>query len=56
MNERMKILVGDKIVDPALEMLRAEADVDVRIGIEQSELEEIIENYDALIVRSKPLC
>ncbi|HAF17476.1 MAG TPA: phosphoglycerate dehydrogenase, partial [Peptococcaceae bacterium] len=55
MNERMKILVGDKIVDPALEMLRAEADVDVRIGIEQSELEEIIENYDALIVRSKPL-
>ena len=55
MNERPKILVGDKIVDPALEMLRAEADVDVRIGIEQDEVEEIIENYDALIVRSKPL-
>ncbi|MFY9140675.1 MAG: hypothetical protein WAO30_07955, partial [Thermacetogeniaceae bacterium] len=55
MNERPKILVGDKIVDQALEMLRAEADVDVRIGIEQPELEEIIENYDALIVRSKPL-
>jgi len=55
MNERPKILVGDKIVDQALEMLRAEADVDVKIGIEQPDLEEIIENYDALIVRSKPL-
>ncbi|MDN5365454.1 MAG: D-3-phosphoglycerate dehydrogenase / 2-oxoglutarate reductase [Thermacetogenium sp.] len=52
---RPKILVGDKIVDEALEMLRAEADVDVRIGIGQPELEEIIENYDALIVRSIPL-
>jgi D-3-phosphoglycerate dehydrogenase len=55
MNQRPKILVGDKIVEPALEMLRAEADVDVKIGIEQPDLEEIIENYDALIVRSKPL-
>lgn len=54
MKERPKIIVGDKIVDDALEMLKAEADVDLRIGITQPELEEIIENYDALIVRSIP--
>lgn len=52
---RPKILVGDKIVDEALEMLHQGADVDVKIGISQQELEEIIENYDALIVRSIPL-
>ncbi|MGB4503431.1 MAG: phosphoglycerate dehydrogenase [Syntrophaceticus sp.] len=55
MKEKPKILVGDKIVDEALEMLRAEADVDLKIGIKQPELEEIIEDYDALIVRSVPL-
>lgn len=55
MKERPKILVGDKIVDEALEMLRAEADVDLKTGIKQPELEEIIEDYDALIVRSVPL-
>ena len=55
MEERKKILVGDKIVDEALEMLQAEADVDLKIGIKQPELEEIISGYDALIVRSVPL-
>lgn len=55
MGERPRILVGDKIVDEALELLRQEADVDIRYGIGQPELEEIIENYDALIVRSVPL-
>lgn len=52
---RPKILVGDKIVDEAIEMLHQEADVDIRFGIGQEELLEIIENYDALIVRSVPL-
>ncbi|HAA89718.1 MAG: D-3-phosphoglycerate dehydrogenase SerA [Thermoanaerobacterales bacterium 50_218] len=52
---RPKILVGDKIVDEAIEMLREEADVDVKIKVPQEELEEIIEDYDALIVRSVPL-
>ncbi|MGB9792159.1 MAG: phosphoglycerate dehydrogenase [Thermacetogeniaceae bacterium] len=55
MGERPRILVGDKIVDEAIEILRKEADVDIRYGISQEELEEIIENYDALIVRSVPL-
>ena len=52
---RPKILVGDVIVDEALEMLRREADVDIKVGIGQEELENVIENYDALIVRSVPL-
>ena len=52
---RPKILVGDKIVDEALEMLRKEADVDVNYGISQEDLLQVIENYDALIVRSVPL-
>jgi D-3-phosphoglycerate dehydrogenase len=51
---RPKILVGDKIVDEALEMLRKEADVDVNYGISQDDLLQVIENYDALIVRSVP--
>jgi D-3-phosphoglycerate dehydrogenase len=52
---RPKILVGDKIVDEALEMLRRDADVDINYGISQKDLLQIIENYDALIVRSVPL-
>ncbi len=52
---RPKILVGDKIVDEALEMLRKEADVDINYGISQEDLLQVIENYDALIVRSVPL-
>jgi D-3-phosphoglycerate dehydrogenase len=52
---RPKILVGDKIVDEALEMLRKEAEVDIKFGISQEELLQVIENYDALIVRSVPL-
>lgn len=55
MGVKPRILVGDKIVDEALELLRQEADVDLKYGISQQELEEIIENYDALIVRSLPL-
>jgi D-3-phosphoglycerate dehydrogenase len=51
---RPKILVGDRIVDEALEMLRKEADVDVNYGISQDDLLQVIENYDALIVRSVP--
>jgi len=51
---RPKILVGDRIVDEALEMLRKEADVDVNYGISQEDLLQVIENYDALIVRSEP--
>lgn len=53
--DRPRILVGDKIVDEALEMLRQEAVVDIKYGISQSELEVIIGDYDALIVRSVPL-
>ncbi len=52
---RPKILVGDKIVDEALEMLRREADVDINFGISQNDLLQVIDQYDALVVRSVPL-
>jgi D-3-phosphoglycerate dehydrogenase len=55
MEGRPKILVGDKIVDEAIAMLRRDSEVDISIGITQQELEDVIENYDALIVRSVPL-
>ena len=42
-------------MDEAIEMLRRDADVDINFGIGQEELEDVIENYDALIVRSVPL-
>ncbi len=52
---RSRILVGDKIVDEAIALLRQNADVDVVIGISQEDLLKIIGDYDALIVRSVPL-
>jgi len=54
-NARPRILVGDKIVDEALEMLRRAGDVDVSFGISQEDLLKVIDQYDALIVRSVPL-
>ncbi len=52
MAEKMKVLVAEKIADAGVEILRKELDVDVRVGIKQDEILDIIENYDALIVRS----
>jgi len=48
----MKVIVAEKVAEAGLDVLRQELDVDVRVGIKQDELLEIIENYDALIVRS----
>ena len=45
----MKILVREQIADAGVELLRAKFDVDVDV---ESPLEEIIGDYDALIVRS----
>lgn len=47
-----KVIVAERVADAGLEILKQELDVDVRFGIKQAELLEIIENYDALIVRS----
>ncbi len=48
----MKILVSDKLADEALEILRKEAEVDY-FEPSPEELLNIIEKYDAIIVRSR---
>ncbi|NLK51824.1 MAG: phosphoglycerate dehydrogenase [Syntrophomonadaceae bacterium] len=48
----MKVVVAERISDAGVEALRKVLDVDLRFGIKQDELLEIIEDYDALIVRS----
>lgn len=48
----LKVVVAEKIADEGVEILRQELDVDLRFGIKQNELMEIIGDYDALIVRS----
>src|SRR5207237_461930 len=48
-----RILVADKLADEGLESLRASGiDFDVKIGLKEDELANIIGQYDALIVRS----
>jgi D-3-phosphoglycerate dehydrogenase len=49
----MKIIVTERIAEEGIQHLRNGGfDVDVRYGISHAELLEIIENYDAIIVRS----
>ena len=51
----MRVLVASNIAEDAIELMRKEGlDVDVRAGISEEELENIIGEYDALIVRSSP--
>jgi D-3-phosphoglycerate dehydrogenase len=48
----MKVLVSEKLSGAGLERLREHVDVDVKQGLSPEELESIIGEYDALIVRS----
>jgi D-3-phosphoglycerate dehydrogenase / 2-oxoglutarate reductase len=48
----MKVLVADKIADTGIAKLRETYEVDVRTGLSEAELVAVIEDYDALIVRS----
>ena len=45
----MRVLVREPIAEPGLELLRSHFDVDVD---EESPLEEIIDRYDAIVIRS----
>ena len=45
----MRVLVRERIADAGIDLLRARFDVDVN---EESPLEEIIDRYDAIVVRS----
>jgi len=48
-----KILVADPIADDGVEILRREAEVDVRTGLAPDDLLAAIGDYDALVVRSE---
>ncbi len=50
----MKVLVADKIAQEGIEVLQGVAEVDVKAGLSQKELLDIIGSYDALVVRSQP--
>lgn len=48
-----KVLVSDPIAQEGIDLLRKHFDVDVKTGLEKSQLIEIIGEYDALAVRSE---
>ncbi len=51
-----KILVADRIAQEGIDLLHAqlpETEIDVRTGLKPEQLQEIIADYTALIVRSE---
>lgn len=50
--EKKKVLVSERIAEEGLALLNQELEVDFRDGISRQELLDIIDQYDALIVRS----
>jgi D-3-phosphoglycerate dehydrogenase len=51
--ERYRILIADSIDEGGIALLRDHAQVDVRTGLAEAELVRIINDYDALVVRSQ---
>src|SRR4030042_819461 len=49
----MKILIADPVAKEGIEALKAQADVDVKLGLKPEELKSIIGDYEALVVRSE---
>ncbi|MEM0329995.1 MAG: NAD(P)-dependent oxidoreductase, partial [Archaeoglobaceae archaeon] len=50
----MRVLVAEHISDEAVELMKKEGlEVDVKTGLKKEEILNIIQNYDALIVRSQ---
>lgn len=50
--EKKRVIVTERIAEEGINLLKTELDVDYRDGISREELLEIIDQYDALIVRS----
>ncbi len=50
--EKKKVIVSERIAEEGLELLRRDLEVDFRDGISREELLAVIDQYDALIVRS----
>lgn len=49
----MKVLVADPISEEGINILRSQAEVDVKVGLKSEELTAIIGDYEALVVRSQ---
>jgi D-3-phosphoglycerate dehydrogenase len=49
----VKVLVADPLSDAGVEALSSDFDVDVRTGLDKSQLLDIIGDYDAVVVRSQ---
>src|SRR5512136_1946893 len=49
----MKVLVADPIAPEGIEILKKQADVDVKTGLKPEELISIIGQYEGLMVRSE---
>ncbi len=52
-DKKKKVLITDPISEEGIEVLRQEAQVDVKAGLKQDEIIAIIGGYDALMVRSQ---
>ena len=50
--EKKKVIVTERIAEEGIALLKTELEVDYRDGISREELLNIIDQYDALIVRS----
>ena len=50
--EKKKVIISERIAEEGVELLKTELDVDYRDGISREELLSVIDQYDALIVRS----
>ena len=48
-----KILIADPIAQEGIELLKSQADVDVKTGMKPEELLGVVGEYDALVVRSE---
>src|SRR5207237_1314657 len=50
-----KVLITDKVADQGIEIFQKEKEIqtDVKLGLKAEELQELIGEYDALVVRSE---
>src|SRR4030043_1167298 len=48
----MKVLVTEPMAEEGLDILRKQAEVDVKLGLKPAELISIVSEYEALLVRS----
>jgi D-3-phosphoglycerate dehydrogenase len=51
--DEMRILIADRVADEGVDVLKGFADVDVKLGMGHDELLGLIQQYDALVVRSE---